>query len=323
MKKTYNDLLLSIKNNDVDGVKSCLEYGVDPSIDSNRSLYYTSESNAAEIFKILVQHPKVDPRIDDGDAVFYFLYWGATNNYFDDLREAIQYILTTYSDFNWARDNNILEWATNNNQVLLVETLLNDPNTKFSAKSDVDIMNQAIKNNYHNVIRLFLKDGRIDPSYYNNKLLKYAIQHKSTDCIMLLLSDERVHNTINYYNIIKRLISIKSYYTIIYAIDHVRIDSNDTDYTELIQSTILNNQFSTFKALINSNKIVNTCNILYLIILCSSMGYNSFFNILIKHKKTITDINSKILLNHPVVLTALSNHLNISNHELISVVDTL
>jgi hypothetical protein len=31
MKKTYNDLLLYIKNNDVDGVKSCLEYGVDPS----------------------------------------------------------------------------------------------------------------------------------------------------------------------------------------------------------------------------------------------------------------------------------------------------
>lgn len=78
---------------------------------------------------------------------------------------------------------------------LMLET--QNINEKYSAG-----IRFAILNNYPNIVKLLLKDDRLDPSYAYNAPFRFALENKNFEIVKLLLNDRRVNiNNINIANI--------------------------------------------------------------------------------------------------------------------------
>jgi hypothetical protein len=81
-----------------------------------------------------------------------------------------------------------INWAVANCNVLALDFLLNDK--RFTPS--IEIMEIAAVSGNIDIMKLILKDGRLNPATYANGSLSQAINYSHIEMIKLLLKDERI-----------------------------------------------------------------------------------------------------------------------------------
>jgi len=81
-------------------------------------------------------------------------------------------------------------WCVNNNLDIVKILLIHD---RLTTK-DNNLL--KISCYHYEIIQLLLKDGRLDPSYQNNDLIKKASKKGYVEIVKLLLNDSRIQQQI-------------------------------------------------------------------------------------------------------------------------------
>src|SRR5690606_17579741 len=95
-----------------------------------------------------------------------------------------------YHRFNMSDINYVLLAASRNGHTEVVRLLLRDSRIDNSDKLYYAIK-CASEIGYTDIVRLLLQDGRVDPSVNNNELIVYANGRNNSDIVKLLLQDSR------------------------------------------------------------------------------------------------------------------------------------
>mmetsp|Transcript_49043 Transcript_49043/g.59367 ORF Transcript_49043/g.59367 Transcript_49043/m.59367 type:complete len:236 (-) Transcript_49043:245-952(-) len=102
-------------------------------------------------------------------------------------------ILSDDSRVNPSTDNNwLIQWASENGHLDLVQMLLKDERVDPSAGKN-NAIRSACYNGHSNVVQLLLQDSRVDPSALHNRAIRSASENGHLDVVRVLLTDSRVN----------------------------------------------------------------------------------------------------------------------------------
>jgi ankyrin repeat protein len=205
-----------------------LDSRIDPTDQENESICIAAENGHIEIVKILLQDNRVVPqtiavgedhmqnfnncalvRACEGgrvEIVKLLLESGLVQTSLDEnlaLRSAIesghhectslilkdrQLDLSQYPAF----EDDLLSLAACSGNIKTVELLLHDDRISLTT----DAIRFALDEQHFEIVRLFLKDPRTDPSMHDNYLLRKCLEYGYHDLVRILLHDERVDRSI-------------------------------------------------------------------------------------------------------------------------------
>jgi hypothetical protein len=106
--------------------------------------------------------------------------------FIDELKELID------KGWNPSTDNNrTIRWVSENGHVEIVKLLLKDSRVDPSNEDNYAIR-WASENGHTEIVKLLLKDNRVDPSDKSNSAIRWASENGHTEIVKLLLKDSRV-----------------------------------------------------------------------------------------------------------------------------------
>jgi hypothetical protein len=140
------------------------------------------DTKNVNIIELILKHPDIDPSVYDNHAIIYASRTGNIEAVKILLKDPRVNIVTLY--------NNALTAAVTNDHINIVKLLI------YDSRITNDILFSGLYNavNYgkSKIVKLLLKDGRVDPSIHNNQLINLALLNKNTYIAKLLLEDSRV-----------------------------------------------------------------------------------------------------------------------------------
>lgn len=186
-------------------------------------LINAAEAGHIEFVRVLLNHPEVDPTAFMNDA----LCMSALNGHLDivKLLLADPRITPTFNLVENAINANkadvilifvkdarideifttqfVLDYATSNNLIDVVKLILANPCTIIHNMSMYIIFITAVKKNYIDIVRLFLKDKRIGSEQLFNDALVISVTKDDNTITKILLADKRIDPSINNNAVIK------------------------------------------------------------------------------------------------------------------------
>ena len=123
----------------------------------------------------------------------------------------------TVKYINIMSNNELLIYLTENNKVKEIEFFLKNKNVDPSSYNNF-VIKEASRNGYLKAVELFLKDSRVDPLVDDNYTIRIALYNGHLKVVELLLKDERVLKKItlqyakkfNLVEILLRQLNLKS-----------------------------------------------------------------------------------------------------------------
>lgn len=241
-KYKFNPIHEAIINNGITIVKLLLEDGkVDPTFNNNYTLTWASSYNHIKIVKLLLKDSRVNPCDDNNNAlkmayiknnkeiVRLLLKDPRVNiNHKKNIKKLLDKNVTTClnkfcythpSCFQKRMNNikntlnvynceNYMHNAVCDNHIEIIKLLI-----KFYHENKLDYIthydgchnsvSEALICNNFKIVKLFLKDNKIDPIFNNNYVLMIASIYNQKEIVNILLKDSRIDPSINNNNAIK------------------------------------------------------------------------------------------------------------------------
>lgn len=193
-KKVYDyetdwAIIYASTNGYADIVKMLLQYPyVDPTVGKNLPIRRAAENGHVEVVRLLLQDSRVDPAADYNYAIEYAVKNGHT--------EVVRLLLQDDRVDPEERVNSLIQYPATDGYTEIVRLLLQHPNVDPTANDNHAIL-FAVKNNHVDIVRLLLQDGRADPAAFNNYAINYAAEHGYVEVVHLLLQDQRVNPAVD------------------------------------------------------------------------------------------------------------------------------
>ena len=178
----------------LDEVKRLIQQGVDPTVNNNKSIRWSSEYGHLDVVRELLKDPRVNPSVKDNSAIRL----SSDKGHVEVVRELLKDPRVDPRVFN----NLPIITSSMSGHVEVVKLLLKDPRVDPSADNNYAIR-WASRFGQIEVVRELLKDPRVDPSDKNNYAINYASHYGHTDVIKELIKDSRVRSSLSKEDLIK------------------------------------------------------------------------------------------------------------------------
>lgn len=180
--KKLNSFFLKKKMN-LDKIKEYLDNGGDPSYDNNFLIKYLSMDNdSADIIKLLLNDPRVDPQVDDNYPIRKSIELNCKN---------VVKILLSDDRVNPFLDIGVIETIIINENIEMGIILLNDH--RITDELIIYAFQMSVIHNKYNWVKYLMDNFDIDPSIQNNLSLMNAVNLNNIEIVDLLLRDSRVN----------------------------------------------------------------------------------------------------------------------------------
>lgn len=180
MSYIMNPFIEACKVGNLPLVTKYIKDGIDPSMDNNQAIIEASSMDHNEVVKMLLQDPRVDPSIDS-----IILLNICQNGHIDTIRILLQ---DTRIDIHQYR--NVFEDIISSGHLVIIELFLH--NLKLESEDYNKIFMLLCAYNFDGLVKLLLRDPRVDPSANNNAAIKYASNNGNYHIVRTLIQDPRV-----------------------------------------------------------------------------------------------------------------------------------
>ena len=178
----------------IEEVKRLIQQKVDPTINNNKPIRWSSEYGHLDVVRELLKDPRVNPSVKDNSAIRL----SSDKGHVEVVRELLKDPRVDPRVFN----NLPIITSSMSGHVEVVKLLLKDPRVDPSADNNYAIR-WASRFGQIEVVRELLKDPRVDPSDKNNYAINYASHYGHTDVIKELIKDSRVRSSLSKEDLIK------------------------------------------------------------------------------------------------------------------------
>jgi ankyrin repeat protein len=222
-----NVFIDAVQYNRINIVKLLLKDGrYDPSVERNFAIRWAALYNRINIVKLLLEDRRVNSPYSKTDI--YELFISAIKGGWTDIVELLlkEEILDPSES-----NNDAIMIAAENNNVDIVELLLSDPrinpfdfhdyigtksykhikivklllaDSRFTLNCGAIMFQYACSDQLTKIVRLLLKDSRIDPSKSDNYCINYASKNGHTKIVKILIKHPRVNPSDNHNYAIKQ-----------------------------------------------------------------------------------------------------------------------
>ena len=220
-------MMMMCKYGYIEGVKTLLMIGFDPSINDSCAIGYASMGGYVEIVKLLLEDNRIDPSIDgksiclasccghnevvkllltDGRVSPNDIYCKSYDKH-DKLHNklchalyntrSIYDIMNVYLiDDNFYDDVSAIGFAVRNRHIEVVKLL--SENKKFDSSYNHNYeIGYASKNGYIEIVKLLLMNKKVDPGDRNNYAIRLSSEKGHIKVVKLLLKNKRVAQKYN------------------------------------------------------------------------------------------------------------------------------
>ncbi|KAJ3007511.1 UNVERIFIED_CONTAM: hypothetical protein HDU68_003473 [Siphonaria sp. JEL0065] len=157
---------------------------IDPSAKDNECILYATRLGYTSLARLLLTHPRVDPAAGDNLPIKVAVSGWHT--------ETVRLLLQSPRVNPSVEKNFALKVAANAGYHEIVKLLLKASRLYISVEDGAAILGNACQQGFINIVQTLLEDGRVDPSYEQNKCLFLASQFGHVDVVKALLLDYRV-----------------------------------------------------------------------------------------------------------------------------------
>jgi hypothetical protein len=169
------------------GYENVIQLGLELLI-YNYAIYWASQNGHAEVVRLLLTDPRVDPSVRGNEEICHDALAKASQN---GHVEVVRLLLTDPRVDPSALNNYAIRFASQNGHVEVVQLLLSDHRVDPSAHDNYAIR-WTCYNGHAEVVRLLLSDPRVDPSAQDNYAVSLASRNGHAEVVRLLLTDPRV-----------------------------------------------------------------------------------------------------------------------------------